>query len=189
MILNQPFRSGCKAITSFLLFVSLFLTLPGGAQKGNADQKAAMQKLRWMMGTWRGQSTVSADTIKRITNINETVQASLDGTILQITVRATDRDTNTNRQSLAYTSFSVISYDVKNKKYRWTSWRTSGRDYEEQPFTVGINSFEYTSEEDGRQIRYKATLSPKGEFLERGDYSKDGSSWTSFITMRLVRSK
>ncbi len=167
----------------------IVFSLSGLAQTGNGDQKLALKKLQWMIGSWSGTSTVTTENQKRITHIKETVQPSLGGTILLINVRATDADTFTNKQSLAYTSFSVISFDTKKKTYRWTSWRTNGNDYEEENFEVGNQSFDYTSHERGGQVRYKANLDSKGEFLETGEYSTDGATWKEFITMKLLKSK
>ena len=173
----------------FLTFIYMVLSVQTHAQKGNQEQKAAMQKLNWMRGNWNGTSTLFIDDQKRITHIRESVQPSLDGTILLINVRATDADSLTSKQSLAYTYFSVISYDVKNKTYQWTSWRTNGNDYEQNPFTVGKTSFEYTSKEGGKTIRYKANLSDNGAFLETGEYGGNGSVWTPFVTMNLAKSR
>ena len=113
----------------FIIFITILFSLQSFAQKGDREQKEAIQKLYWMKGNWNGTSTITIDGQKRITHIRESVQTSLDGTILQINVRATDADSLTNKQSLAYTSFSVVFYDTKNKMYRWTSWRTNGSDY------------------------------------------------------------
>ena len=159
------------------------------AQKGNSEQKEAMQKLRWMIGSWAGKSFANIDNEKRVTYIRETVQSSLDNTILLINVRATDANSLSQKQSLAYTSFSVVSYDIAGKKYRWTSWRTNGRDYEEEPFIAGDNSFEYATKENGKGVRYKASLSNKGEFLETGEYQINNTSWQEFITMKLIKTK
>ncbi len=159
------------------------------AQEGNPEQQEAMQKLRWMIGNWAGSSIVNIGDQKQLTNIRESIQSGLDGTILTINVIATDKDSNTRRQLLAYTSFSVISYDLKNKSYRWTSWRNSEKYYDEYSFSVDNNSFEYISNENGGKVRYKAKLGSDGEFLETGEYSKDGSSWGEFITMKLRKSR
>lgn len=163
------------------------MTASAYAQKGNAVQKAAVNKLRWMTGAWTGSSEVSVDGQTQITAIQETVRAALDGTILQINVSATDKDSNTQHRSLAYTSFSVISYDLRDKTYRWTTWRNNGDAFDQKNFKVGDNSFEYTDRENGSEVRYKAVRGSKGEFLETGEYSKNGTDWTKFITMKLVR--
>ncbi len=170
------------AVIIMLLFSSSLF-----AQHGNAEKKEAISKLRWMTGTWAGTSNVSVDSNTQVTNIRETIVEALDGTILQISVRATDKDTNTRRQSLAYTSFSVISYNEKDKKYRWTTWRNNGNGFNQINFMVGINSFDYTTKENGGQVRYKAVLGSKGEFLETGEYSKNGTTWGKFITMKLLK--
>lgn len=174
---------------NFITIIYIILSLQTQAQKGSSEQKEAMQKLYWMKGNWSGTSTLIINGQKRITQIRESVRPALDGTILQISVRATDADSFTNKQSLAYTSFSIISFDAKNKTYRWTSWRTNGNDYEQEPFTVGNNSFEYTSKENNRTIRYNANVAENGAFLETGEYLQDGSEGTPFVTMKLVKSK
>ena len=125
----------------------------------------------------------------QVTNIRESVQKALDGTILLINVWATDKDSNTNRQSLAYSAFSVISYDVTNRKYRWTTWRNNGKDYDEHSFTVGDREFEYITDENGGKVRYKARLGEGGAFLETGEYSKNETDWAEFITMKLVKKR
>ena len=181
---NKRFKMKGLLFVFTLIFASVTF-----AQKGNREQKEAMQKLRWMTGSWAGNSFANVDNEKRVTHIHETVQSSLDGTILLINVRATDADSISHKQSLAYTSFSVVSYDVANRKYRWTSWRTNGRDYEEEPFIVGGNSFEYSTKESGNEVRYKAILSNKGEFLETGEYQINNTSWQSFISMKLIKTK
>lgn len=176
-----------KPMLLFLLSNIMFFTM--FAQKGNVEQKEAMKKLQWMTGDWSGSSTVAVNGQKLLTNIRESIVPGLDGTILLINVWATDKDTNTNRQSLAYTAFSVISYDVKNHKYRWNTWRNSGDAYDEHPFKVGDQSFEYVADENGGQVRYKASLGSNGEFLETGEYSEDGTAWGEFITMKLFKKR
>ncbi len=106
-----------------------------------------------------------------------------------INVWATDKDTNTNRQSLAYTAFSVISYDVKTINTAGIRGETVVMLYDEHPFKVGDQSFEYVSDENGGQVRYKASLGSKGEFLETGEYSEDGTAWGEFITMKLFKKR
>ena len=172
----------------FLLLISTVFSLTLSAQKGNPEQKEAMKKLQWMIGDWNGRSTTAADEQNRVTNIKESVQPALDGTLLLINVRGTDKDSSTRLQSLAYTSFSVISYDTKKQTYRWTTWRNSGSSYDQYSFTVGEATFEYTSSEEGGKVRYKGMLGSNGEFLETGDYAKDNGNWQPFISMKLIKS-
>ena len=172
----------------FIFFINIFFCFAAVAQKGNAEQKEAIHQLQWMIGNWSGTSIAMIDSQKIITNIRESVEPALDATILLINVRATDKDSNTNRQSLAYTSFSVISYDLKNKRYLWTSWRNNGNNYDQHEFKVGSQSFEYSSTDNGNTTRYKAALGSEGEFLETGEYSKKGGAWEPFISMKLTKS-
>ena len=172
----------------FLLFY-LTASLCVAAQNGNAGQKTAIQKLHWMVGNWSGTSIALRNEGNRITNIRESVSEALDGTLLLIHVTATDKDSDTQRQSIAYTAFSVISYDVTNEKYRWTTWRNSGVSYDEHSFTVGDRSFEYITEEKKQKVRYKAMLSEENAFLETGEFFGNDDKWIQFITMKLMKKR
>lgn len=148
-------------------------------------QQNAIDQLQWLIGKWSGQSEVDVEGIHHTTFITETITPALDGTILTISARGTEADSLTKKMTVVYTSYSVISYDEKSKKYRWSTWRNPGNSYDSYDFKVGSNSYEYIADERGGKMRYTAQLNDKKEWTSTGDYSKDGLSWGKFITMIL----
>jgi len=148
-------------------------------------QQAAMQQLRWLIGKWTGTSELTVEDNKEITYVQEIITPMLNGTIYTVSARGTAKDSVTNKMTLVYNSYGVISYNVKDKQYHWRTWRNPGDSYDEAIFKVGENSFEYITNENNGVVRYKAGLNEQGQWVETGEYSKDKQTWGLFINMVL----
>jgi len=172
-----------------LLLLGLFLSIAYSfAQETKAQtQQAAMQQLKWLTGRWTGKSEVTVEGHTEVTNVQELITPMLNGTIYTVSARGTAIDSGTDKMTLVYNSFGVISYNVKDKQYHWRTWRNPGDSYDEAAFKVGDNSFEYLTNENGGFMRYKATLNDKGQWVETGEFSKDKMTWGLFITMTLTK--
>lgn len=170
-----------------LLFAYAFINNINGQGTKAETQQDAMQHLRWLTGTWRGTSELIVAGKKQITYIQETIKPVLDGTIFTVSAIGKAADTSTQKLTLVYNSFGVISYDVQNRQYRWKTWRNPGNTYDENTFKVGDHSFEYIAGENGGYMRYKATLNEQSQWIETGEFSKDNATWRLFITMKLFK--
>lgn len=172
--------------TALLLLNLFFFVTSSFAQETKAQtQQAAMQQLRWLIGRWTGTSEVNVEGNKQVTNVQEIIAPMLNGTIYTVSARGTAIDSATKKMAVVYNSFGVISYNVKEKQYRWRTWRNPGDSYDESTIKVEDNSFEFTTNENGGYVRYKASLNEKGQWVETGEYSKDKVTWGLFITMTL----
>lgn len=170
-----------------LLGLIVFVTASFAQETKAQSQQAAMQQLRWLVGRWSGTSEVNVNGNKQITYVQEIITPMLNGTIFTVSARGTALDSATNKMTLVYSSFGVISYNVKDKQYRWRTWRNPGDSYDEANFKVGENSFEFISNENGGYMRYKANLNENGQWVETGEYSKDKQTWGLFINMTLTK--
>ncbi len=171
--------------TALLLIAFLYFLGSSAQETKTQTQQAAMQQLRWLIGRWTGTSEVIVEDNKYQTYVQEIITPMLNGTIYTVSARGTAKDSITNKMALVYNSFGVISYNVKDKQYRWRTWRNPGDSYDEATFKVGDNSFEYLSNENGGFVRYKANLNEKGQWVETGEYTKDKQTWSLFINMTL----
>lgn len=172
--------------TALLLLSLFFLITVSFSQETKAQtQQAAMQQLRWLIGRWTGKSEVDVDSNKQVTYVQEIITPMLNGAIFSVSARGSAIDSATNKMTLVYSSFGVISYNVKDKQYRWRTWHNPGDSYDEASFKVGEDSFEYISNENGGFMRYKANLNENGQWVETGEYSKDKQTWGLFINMVL----
>jgi len=172
-----------------LLLISVFSFINSAFSQETKEQTqlAAIQELKWLSGRWTGKSvlTVEGDTI--VTYIQEIIAPMLNGTIYTVSARGSSMDSATGKMKTVYNSFGVISYNVKDKQYRWRTWRNPGDSYDEATFKVGENSFEYIANDNGGYKRYKANLNEQGEWVETGEFSKDKLTWGLYIKMTLSK--
>lgn len=172
-----------------LLGLIVFVTASFAQETKAQTQQAAMQQLRWLVGRWSGTSEVNVDSNRQVTYVQEIITPMLNGTIFTVSARGTALDSATNKMTLVYSSFGVVSYNVKDKQYRWRTWRNPGDSYDEMNFKVGENSFEFIANENGGYMRYKASLNENGQWIETGEYSKDKQTWGLFINMTLNKKR
>jgi hypothetical protein len=106
----------------FRLFVALLLgaTMPALAQQANpvaiAEEQAAIAKLAWMKGIWRGPAvTQTANGPHKVTQ-TERIGGFLDGTLLLMEGKGFNADS-----SAGFHAFGVLSYDPNSKGYTLTS--------------------------------------------------------------------
>ena len=173
----------------FLLICLTFFYGISYAQFPEIEQKEAIKKLHWLLGEWHGSSVINMGGKKSTVFVTETVKPNLDSTIFIINGRGTEKDTLTNNDIIVHDAFAVISYNEKQKEFRWNAWRIPGGTYGELEIKLGDKSFEWATQVKGGQTRYKAYLNEKGQWIEIGEFSSDGIKWFKFITMTLEKVK
>lgn len=178
-----------KKTALLLISIFYFIITSFSQETKTQTQQFAMEQLKWLVGKWTGKSEVTVGGHTQITYVQEIITPMLNGTIFTVSARGTATDSATNKITLVYNSFGVVSYNVKEKQYRWRTWRNPGDSYDESTFRVDENSFEYIANENGGFMRYKANLNEQGQWLETGEFSKDKQIWGMFITMTLNKRK
>ncbi len=166
-----------------------FLTVNCGIAYGQTPektQKESIKKLSWLLGEWSGTSVVNMGGKKNsIVYVNESVRPSLDSTIYIIKGQGFEKDSLTKKDIIVHDAFAVVSFDEKLNKFRWSAWRIPGGTYGDLEITLGDKSFEWSTNVQGGQTRYKARLNEKGQWIEVGEFSKDGIKWFKYITLTL----
>jgi len=168
-----------------LTFLLCFAGASYSQETKEQTQQDAMEQLKWLTGRWTGKSEVTVEGHTQVTYVQEIITPMLDGTIFTISARGTALDSATNKMTLVYNSFSVVSYNVKEKQYHWRTWRNPGDSYDDETIKVVDNTFEYITNENGGFVRYKASLNDQGQWIETGEFSKDKQTWGLFIKMTL----
>ena len=166
---------------------ALFLAsaLPGTAAAQRADpavlaaQSAAMHKLDWMRGKWRGEARMQTPQGEQVVTHTERVGPLLDGTITLIEGKSFDAS-----GAVPFNAFAVVSYDAAAKSYAMTSYAQghSGK----FPFTVTDTGYAWEMPAGPATIRYTATFAD-GKWTEVGDYVATGQPPRRFFTMTLTR--
>lgn len=165
--------------------LALVLAVPATAYAQGADtaaidaQRAAMQKLDWMNGTWRGPATSQSPQGEHKVTQTERIGPFLDGTLKVIEGKGYNADGSTG-----FHAFGVVSYDPASKTY----WLTSSAQGRAGKFQMTLTDTGYVWEIPAgpATIRYTATRAG-GSWTEVGDYVASGQPPRRFFTMTLTR--
>ncbi len=175
--------------TGTLLVV--FCATPSPGQDANAPvaQRAAMAKLDFLKGEWKGESwTEFATGTRQKSQGTETVQSKLGGLLL--TIEGVHRRLVEGQASeIVHHAFAVISYDDKEKRYRLQAFTERGG-YTDAKAKVTDGKLEWGFRLSATaEIRYTITLNDKGQWFEIGEISRDGKGWSKVFEMTLQRVK
>jgi hypothetical protein len=168
--------------TTFLSISALALL----AQAPASEQRAAMKKLDWLVGHWKGAGWIQmGPQSKKEFTQTEAVQSKLDGLVLIIEGLGKSKEDG----SAVHTALAFVSYDEPAKAFRWRAFTAEGRQTDTVA-KVGINTPEWGLEVPQRgRMRYTINLTEKGEWFEVGELNQDGQTWHKFLEMTLQRQK
>ncbi len=153
------------------------------------EQLAAMKKLEWLVGQWKGEAVIEIGQGRQRTITQyEHVQIKQGGLLYLVEGKGTVRPDGQDQETTVFEALAVLSYDDMAKRYRWQA-HTGGR-YAEVQAEVGEKRIVWrlprTTQGD---VRYTITQTPAGEWHELGERSQDGATWTKFIELRLKKVK
>lgn len=149
--------------------------------------KQEMQKLAYMAGKWSGEANIRRGNTPPVKVLQEeNVQFKLDGTILLI--EGTGRSPEAGNP-IVFNALAIISYNQHTKEFKMRSHVMDGNSMEAYFKIVGENHFEWGFETPQKaKIRYDIVLNPSDKsWIEKGEYSPDGSTWYPFIEMKLTK--
>ena len=170
-----------KILCIALLCISSVTAL---AQTPASGQRAAMKKLDWLVGHWKGTGWIQMGPQgrKEFTQ-TETIQGKLDGLVLIIEGQGTSKEDG----SPVHTALAFVSYDEGAKTFRWRAFTAEGRQTDTVA-KVATNTLEWGLEIPQRgRMRYTIKLNEKGEWFEVGEMSQDGQTWLKIFEMTLQR--
>jgi len=175
-----------KPLTSLAL-AAVLLAAPMAASaqmsaspNGSEAQRAAMDRLAFMDGEWRGEATVFGPNGPMTLTQTERVGPMLGGSIKVIEGRGYAADGSTGFNDIA-----VVSWDARANRYGFRSWAQGySGDY---PFEVTEDGFRWeTPAGPGARIEYVAVVRD-GTWHEVGTWVAEGQPRRQMIEMRLTR--
>jgi len=158
----------------FLALVALLSWLPNGvwaqAPGGSSveAQRAAMQKLAFLVGRWSGPATVSRGPGEptHVTQA-EDVQFKLDGLVLLIEGRSTDADGKSGFSALA-----TVAFDDASHAYRFRAY--NGGHYLDTELTVTADGFSWSYDAGPAHVVNTMHVTAKGEWSETTEATYGG---------------
>lgn len=177
--MNLALRLSCAAMA---------LALPGArppaaAQSADsgaaASERAAMAKLAWMDGVWRGPATIRTRAGEHRITQTERVGPMLGGDVRVVEGKGFNAD-----GSIGFNALGIISYDPARRAYTMHSY-AQGRagDF---PLTATDSGYVWTIPAGPATIRYTATFE-NGTWTELGERIVEGQPPQPFFEMRLTR--
>jgi hypothetical protein len=173
-----------KCLAVVVLVVGIFATARGQGRQDTAKliaaQRAAILKLAYMDGVWRGPAwTILPSGEKRDITQTERIGPFLDGSIKVIEGRGYDPD-----GTVTFNAFGTISFDQSTRAYTLHSY-AQGRvgDFE---LKLNNDGYEWEIPAGPMKIRYVAVIKD-GAWREVGDQIAPGKEPVRFFEMNLKR--
>jgi hypothetical protein len=147
-----------------------------------------MSKLDFMLGDWKGEATVQMGPGRPETIVQtEKVQKKIGGEVLLIEGLGKRKLEDGTVGEVVHDALAVLSWDPKDKKYRFSA-HVAGRGSTDTTLELtGPRSGIWRMETPHGKMRYTINVSDEGEWVEIGEFSRDGEKWMKFIEMRLRR--
>ena len=152
-------------------------------QPDGSANRAAISRLSFMLGRWRGEAWMDRGGRRVQTTMTETVEPKLEGTVLEIHGRGAMQTPQGER--VVHEALGVLYFDAAAGAYVLRSWIGAGHTGE---FTVAVQDSAVTWSRGvpGGQVRNTARFNG-GVWHEIGEFSADGTAWQQVMEIRLRR--
>lgn len=169
-----------KVVRLVLLFV---LAVPAFA----ADE---MRKLDFLAGEWKGEAWFRMGPGQPEYFVQtERVTPRAGNKALLIEGEGRRKKADGTAGEVVHDALAVLGYDEAAKKYRFSPV-TAERGAAAPWFEVtGPNAAQWGLEVPQGKMRYTISLTEAGEWLEIGEFSRDGEKWIKFMEMKLTKVK
>ena len=157
-----------------------------------AAQVAAMKKIDFLVGKWRGRGWALGYGGKRENfTIDESVEYRLGGLVAAVEGLGKSKDAATGEERITHNAFAVLSYDPQAKVYRWRAHTFHGGPGLDTTAEIGDKNFVWGFKHpQAGDTRYVIMLNEKGNWFETGEMSRDGGkTWIKFLEMELEKVK
>jgi hypothetical protein len=165
----------------------LVVAVPVQGQVASVSPEA-MRKLDFLVGDWSGEAWYQMGPEGRTESRGtETVRLKAGGAALVVEGRFSAVGPD-GVERVVHDAFGVIAPDPAGG-YRILSFLADGRQGDSK-LELTEDGFRWGMEIPGQGVtRYTMRLTPAGEWVETGEFSRDGGeTWMPFMEMRLVRS-
>lgn len=172
----------------FVLLLSVVLWLPAGTLAAQAPDPAAVQaaiaRLDFMVGRWRGSAWQQRGSERVQTEMREVVEPKLGGAVLLVEGRGSIPVPGAEDR-VVHHALGVISFEPASGRYTLRSYLATGQSGD---FTLTLidGGVQWTREVPGGRVRNTARYTTD-EWNEIGEFSRDGTTWTQVMELRLRR--
>ena len=172
-----------KLLISCLGLLAVF----GAAAQGEEQaQRAAMDKLAWMAGTWEGASVTQDREGEKRSISNEWIRRAAGGMAVMIQGRHYRQLPEGARGDVVLDTAGMITYDPGAGKYRFMTQLQDGKGGAFDMVMQG-ETLSWRIPITSAHIRYDITRTERGQWSELGYFCRDGVPCVPFFKMLLDR--
>jgi hypothetical protein len=157
-----------------------------GAMPDPAIAQAAIARLDFMVGRWKGDAWQQRGPERVQTQMLEVVERKLNGAVLVVEGRGTVAVPG-GPERVVHHAFGIVSYDPMSKTYSLRSHLNNGLSGD-FALTLIDGGVVWSREVPGGRIRNTARYTAD-EWHEVGEFSRDGTTWMQVMEIRLKREK
>lgn len=169
------------ALAFLLLGASLYAQAP--PLQPTPEHAAAMKKLDFLIGEWRGEAWTLTGKEKHTSAGTEIVQSKLNGTVVTV-----DGAFKNAAGQTVHNAFGVLSFNPRSDLYRFHAYVGSGQMVEAK-VSMRDSGFDWSFDAGPAvQIRYQLRLDEKGDWVEKGEMTREGVT-VQFFEMRMRKVK
>jgi hypothetical protein len=149
-----------------------------------AVARAAIAKLGFMVGRWRGDAWQLRGNERIGTAMLEVVEPRLGGTVLLVEGRGSIQD-STGAEHVVHHALGILSHDPATQAYTLRSYLSTGQ-LGDFAVTLLEDGVQWSRAVPGGQVRNTARFT-REEWHEVGEFSRDGLNWLQVMEIRLRR--
>ena len=166
---------------------ALAATPPPAASPPGPSPKEQMAALQFLVGEWEGEAwSQMGKGPREISQVRELVEWKIDGELLLLQGRGTQRDAATGAERVVHEAMAVVAWDPGAQKHVMWTYRAGAAPTIPQ-VTVGDDTVVWGFDTPRGKVRFTMRLDEQGRWVESGEYSADGAKWTEFLGMTLSR--
>ena len=162
-------------------------TPPPAASPPAPSPKDRMAALQFLVGEWEGEAwSQMGPGPREIVQQHELVEWKVNGELLLIQGRGTQRDAATGAERVVHEAMAVVAWDPGARQHVMWTYRAGAAPTIPQ-VTVGDKTVVWGFDTPRGKVRFTIRLDEQGRWVENGEYSADGAKWTGFFGMTLTR--
>jgi hypothetical protein len=143
-----------------------------------------MKPIGFLVGSWKGTGWAMTREGRSTFTIQEKIEPKLDGGVFLVEGIGKDADGKVHHHALAFFHFDKEAGHFKVKAFRKGSGYVDAKgEMKDGAFVWGFDP------QQGGKVRFTMNLNDKGQWLETGEFSRDGKEWMKMLEMTLDRVK
>jgi hypothetical protein len=148
---------------------------------------AAMAKVHFLLGRWEGEGSMRRGPgDPQRSQVIELATAKLGGRVVVLEGLGTAPGAAGEAPRVVHEAYGVLSYDAVKGAYLLRAITGEGHSVDAD-VEVGERRIVWSFATPHGRVRYTLALDEQGRWVERGEHSRDGASWSPFFDMTLRR--